>query len=136
VLSLDKKVHLGAGSHDERAGVHTPARRGIAIIGAAVLDEPLGAAGATGVGEEIIRDRRESNSGKQMRAGNLPKKPASWRCKRANAAAGRLGFHPARVAFLALDPKGTSARPFTEKADFQLLRRSGTVELLREGSAS
>ena len=52
--------------------------------------------------------------------------------KRVNAAALRRGVHPARVAFLALDPKGRWGAACTMRTNFQFaVARPGKTELLK-----
>ena len=51
---------------------------------------------------------------------------------RVNAAAVRRGMHPARVAFLALDPKGNVGAACTAQTNFQYaIGRAGKVELVK-----
>jgi isoaspartyl peptidase/L-asparaginase-like protein (Ntn-hydrolase superfamily) len=134
VLSLDKKGHLGGVCTTSGLAYKLPGRVGDSpIIGAGLyVDDLAGAAGGTGVGEEIIRIGASLFITEQMRAGKSPQEACELACKRANAAAGRRGVHPARVAFLALDPKGNVGAACTEKADFQYAVGHGDkVELLR-----
>jgi isoaspartyl peptidase/L-asparaginase-like protein (Ntn-hydrolase superfamily) len=84
------------------------------------------------VGEEIIRIGASLFITEQMRAGKSPQEACELACKRANTAAGRRGVHPARVAFLALDPKGNVGAACTEKTDFKYaVGRGEKVELLQ-----
>ncbi|AMV29511.1 N(4)-(Beta-N-acetylglucosaminyl)-L-asparaginase precursor [Gemmata sp. SH-PL17] len=133
VLSLDKKGHLGGVCTTSGLGYKLPGRVGDSpIIGAGLyVDDLAGAAGGTGVGEEIIRIGGSLFIAEQMRAGKTPQEACELACKRANAAAGRRGVHPARVAFLALDPKGNVGAACTEKTDFKYaVGRGDKVELL------
>jgi isoaspartyl peptidase/L-asparaginase-like protein (Ntn-hydrolase superfamily) len=133
VLSLDKKGHLGGCCTTSGLSYKLPGRVGDSpIIGAGLyVDDLAGAAGATGVGEEIIRIGGSLFIVEQMRAGKTPQEACELACKRANAAAGRRGVHPARVAFLALDPKGNVGAACTEKTDFKYaVGRGEKVELL------
>ncbi|MBP3959567.1 N(4)-(beta-N-acetylglucosaminyl)-L-asparaginase [Gemmata sp. G18] len=133
VLSLDKKGHLGGVCTTSGLGYKLPGRVGDSpIIGAGLyVDDLAGAAGGTGVGEEIIRIGASLFIAEQMRAGKTPQEACELACKRANAAAGRRGVHPARVAFLALDPKGNVGAACTEKTDFKYaVGRGDKVELL------
>jgi isoaspartyl peptidase/L-asparaginase-like protein (Ntn-hydrolase superfamily) len=133
VLSLDKKGHLGGVCTTSGLAYKLPGRVGDSpIIGAGLyVDDLAGAAGATGVGEEIIRIGGSLFIVEQMRSGKSPQEACELACKRANAAAGRRGVHPARVAFLALDPKGNVGAACTEKAAFQYaVGRGEKVELL------
>lgn len=134
VLSLDKKGHLGGVCTTSGLAYKLPGRVGDSpIIGAGLyVDDLAGAAGATGVGEEIIRIGGSLFIAEQMRAGKSAQEACELACKRSNAAAGRRGVHPARVAFLALDPKGGVGAACTEKADFKYaVGRGDKVELLQ-----
>jgi isoaspartyl peptidase/L-asparaginase-like protein (Ntn-hydrolase superfamily) len=134
VLALDKKGHLGGVCTTSGLAYKLPGRVGDSpIIGAGLyVDDSAGAAGGTGVGEEIIRIGASLFITEQMRAGKSPQEACELACKRANAAAGRRGVHPARVAFLALDPKGNVGAACTEKTDFKYaVGRGEKVELLQ-----
>jgi isoaspartyl peptidase/L-asparaginase-like protein (Ntn-hydrolase superfamily) len=134
VLSLDAKGHLGGVCTTSGLAYKLPGRVGDSpIIGAGLyVDDEAGAAGATGVGEEIIRIGGSLFIAEQMRAGKSPQEACELACKRANAAAGRRGVHPARVAFLALDRKGNVGAAATEKTNFQYaVGRGEKVELLK-----
>src|SRR5579883_748695 len=133
VLSLDKKGHLGGVCTTSGLAYKLPGRVGDSpIIGAGLyVDDEAGAAGGTGVGEEIIRIGGSLFIVEQMRAGKSPQEACELACKRANAAAGRRGVHPSRVAFLALDPKGNIGAACTEKTGFKYaVGRGEKVELL------
>jgi N4-(beta-N-acetylglucosaminyl)-L-asparaginase len=134
VLSLDKKGHLGGVCTTSGLSYKLPGRVGDSpLIGAGLyVDDLAGAAGGTGVGEEIIRIGASLFITEQMRAGKSPQEACELACKRANAAAGRRGVHPARVAFLALDPKGNVGAACTEKTGFKYaVGRGDKVELLQ-----
>jgi isoaspartyl peptidase/L-asparaginase-like protein (Ntn-hydrolase superfamily) len=134
VLSLDKKGHMGGVCTTSGLAYKLPGRVGDSpIIGAGLyVDDLAGAAGATGVGEEVIRIGGSLFMVEQMRAGKSPQEACELACKRANDAAGRRGVHPARVAFLALDPKGNVGAACTEKTDFKYaVGRGEKVELLQ-----
>ncbi len=134
VLSLDAKGHLGGVCTTSGLAYKLPGRVGDSpIIGAGLyVDDEAGAAGATGVGEEIIRIGGSLFIAEQMRGGKSPQEACELACKRANAAAGRRGVHPARVAFLALDRKGNVGAAATEKTNFQYaVGRGEKVELLK-----
>lgn len=134
VLSLDAKGHLGGVCTTSGLAYKLPGRVGDSpIIGAGLyVDDEAGAAGATGVGEEIIRINGSAFIVEQMRAGKTPQEACELACKRANAAAGRRGVHPAQVAFLALSPKGEVGAACTEKTDFKYaVGRGEKVELLQ-----
>src|SRR6516162_4907137 len=96
VLALDKKGSLGGVCTTSGLAHKLPGRVGDSpIIGAGLyVDDQAGAAGATGVGEEIIRIVGASFVVEQMRAGRSPQEACELACKRANAAAVRRGVHP------------------------------------------
>src|SRR5439155_10974414 len=102
-------------------------------IGAGLyVDNTAGAAGATGVGEEIIRVGGSLLVVEAMRAGKGPQEACEAVVQRVNAAAVRRGVHPAKVAFLALDPKGRVGAAATARTNFQYaVGRPGSVELLK-----
>ena len=134
VLALDAKGHLGGACTTSGLAYKLPGRVGDSpIIGAGLyVDDEAGAAGATGVGEEIIRIGGSLFIAEQMRAGKTPQEACELACKRANAATARRGVHPTRVAFLALDPKGNVGAACTEKTDFKYaVGRGAKVELLQ-----
>jgi isoaspartyl peptidase/L-asparaginase-like protein (Ntn-hydrolase superfamily) len=134
VLALDRKGHLGGVCTTSGLSYKLPGRVGDSpIIGAGLyVDDQAGAAGATGVGEEIIRIGGSLFIAEQMRAGKSPQEACELACKRANAAAGRRGVHPARVAFLALDPKGNVGAACTEKANFKFAVGKGEKVEMRD----
>lgn len=133
VLALDKKGHLGGVCTTSGLGYKLPGRVGDSpLIGAGLyVDDLAGAAGGTGVGEEIIRIGGSLFITEQMRTGKSPQEACELACKRANAAAGRRGVHPARVAFLALDTAGNVGAACTERTGFKYaVGRGDKVELL------
>ena len=103
------------------------------IIGAGLyVDDQAGAAGATGVGEEIIRIGGSFFVVEQMRAGKSPQEACEAACRRVNANAVRRGVHPAQVAFLALDPKGNVGAAATLRTNFAYaVGRGGKTELVK-----
>jgi len=134
VLTMDKKGHLGGVCTTSGLAYKLPGRVGDSpIIGAGLyVDDLAGAAGATGVGEEIIRIGGSLFIVEQMRGGKTPQEACELACKRANAAAGRRGVHPAAVAFLALDPKGNVGAACTQKANFTYaVGRGEKVEMVK-----
>jgi isoaspartyl peptidase/L-asparaginase-like protein (Ntn-hydrolase superfamily) len=134
VLALDAKGHLGGVCTTSGLAYKLPGRVGDSpLIGAGLyVDDEAGAAGGTGVGEEIIRIHASSFIVEQMRAGKTPQEACELACKRANTASGRRGVHPTRVAFLALDPKGNVGAACTEKTDFKYaVGRGGKVEMVQ-----
>jgi N4-(beta-N-acetylglucosaminyl)-L-asparaginase len=96
------------------------------------VDDSAGAAGATGVGEEIIRIGGSFVVVEAMRQGKSPQEACEQAIARVNATAIRRGVHPARVAFLALDPRGQLGAACTARTNFQYaVARPGKVELLK-----
>lgn len=134
VLTRDQKGHLGGVCTTSGLAYKLPGRVGDSpIIGAGLyVDDQAGAAGGTGVGEEIIRIGGSLFIVEQMRGGKSPQEACELACKRANAAAGRRGVHPAAVAFLALDPKGNVGAACTARTNFKYaVGRGDKVELLQ-----
>ncbi len=135
VLGLDKKGHLGGACSTSGLAHKLPGRVGDSpIIGAGLyVDDTAGAAGGTGIGEEIIRIGGSLTIVEAMRAGKSPQEACEAAVRRVNAAAVRRGIHPARVAFLALDPKGRVGAACTSQTGFQyaLARQGGKAELLK-----
>jgi len=134
VLARDKKGHLGGVCTTSGLAYKLPGRVGDSpIIGAGLyVDDLAGAAGATGVGEEIIRIGGSLFIVEQMRGGKSPQEACELACKRANAAAVRRGVHPASVAFLALDPKGGVGAACTARTNFRYaVGRGDKVEMVQ-----
>ena len=134
VLTQDRKGHLGGVCTTSGLAFKLPGRVGDSpLIGAGLyVDDLAGAAGATGVGEEIIRIGGSLFIVEQLRSGKSPQEACELACKRANAAAGRRGVHPAAVAFLALDPKGNVGAACTQKANFRYaVGRGEKVEMVQ-----
>ena len=132
VLAHDGKGHLGGVCTTSGLAYKLPGRVGDSpIIGAGLyVDDLAGAAGATGVGEEIIRIAGSSFIVEQMRGGKSAQEACELACKRVNAAAVRRGVHPAEVAFLALDPKGTPGAACTARTEFvYAVGKAGKVEM-------
>ena len=134
VLGLDKGGHLGGVCTTSGLAYKMPGRVGDSpIIGAGLyVDDQAGAAGATGVGEEIIRIGGSLFMVEQMRAGKTPQQACELAAKRVNAAAVRRGVHPAACAFIALSPKGELGAAATERTNFQYaVSKGGKTELLK-----
>lgn len=133
VLALDDKGRLGGVCTTSGLAFKLPGRVGDSpIIGSGLyVDDSAGAAGATGVGEEIIRISGSSFIVELMRAGKSPQEACELAIQRVNATAVRRGVHPQGVAFLALDPKGRIGAACTIPAKFQYaVWKAGKVELL------
>jgi isoaspartyl peptidase/L-asparaginase-like protein (Ntn-hydrolase superfamily) len=134
VLGLDQKGHLGGVCTTSGLAYKLPGRVGDSpIIGAGLyVDDQAGAAGATGVGEEVIRISGSTFVVEQMRAGKTPQQAVEAAVARVNATAVRRGVHPAAVAFLALSPKGEYGAAATLRTNFQYAVAKGAkVELLK-----
>jgi isoaspartyl peptidase/L-asparaginase-like protein (Ntn-hydrolase superfamily) len=134
VLALDQKGSLGGVCSTSGLAYKLPGRVGDSpLIGAGLyVDDTAGAAGGTGVGEEIIRVGGSLLIVEAMRAGKSPQQACDLVVQRIIDLALRRGVHPARVAFLALSPKGEFGAACTSKTDFQYaVARGDKVELLR-----
>ena len=134
VLGLDKAGHLGGVCTTSGLAYKLPGRVGDSpIIGAGLyVDDEAGAAGGTGVGEEIIRICGSSFVVESMRAGKKPQEACELAARRINAAAVRRGVHPPRCAFIALSPKGEVGAASTLETAFQYaVFKAGKVELLK-----
>lgn len=134
VLGLDSHGHLGGVCTTSGLAYKLPGRVGDSpLIGSGLyVDDQAGAAGATGVGEEIIRIGGSLFIVEQMRAGKTPQEACELACKRVNATAVRRGVHPANCAFLALDPKGNVGAAATLRTNFEYsVGRGGTVTMMK-----
>ena len=134
VLATNGKGNMGGVCTTSGLSYKLPGRVGDSpLIGAGLyVDDEAGAAGATGVGEEIIRIGGALFMVEQMRAGKSPQEACELAVKRLIAAAVRRGQHPARVAFLALSPKGDVGAACTQRTDFKYaVARGVKVELLQ-----
>ncbi|MCI0684205.1 MAG: isoaspartyl peptidase/L-asparaginase [Gemmataceae bacterium] len=132
VLALDQKGSLGGVCTTSGLSYKLPGRVGDSpLIGAGLyVDDAAGAAGATGVGEEIIRIGGSFFVVEQMRAGRSPQEACELAVRKVNSVAVRRGVHPARVAFLALDVKGRLGAACTTGTNFQYaVNRDADVEL-------
>ena len=134
VLGLDKTGHLGGVCTTSGLAYKLPGRVGDSpIIGAGLyVDDLAGAAGATGVGEEIIRIGGSLFVVEQMRAGKTPQQACELAAMRVNAAAVRRGVHPANCAFLALSPKGEVGAAATLKTNFEFAVNIGGKTEMRK----
>jgi isoaspartyl peptidase/L-asparaginase-like protein (Ntn-hydrolase superfamily) len=134
VLALDQSGSLGGVCSTSGLAHKLPGRVGDSpIIGAGLyVDNTAGAAGATGVGEEIIRIGGSFLVVEAMRAGRSAQEACEFAVHKVNQVAVRRGVHPAQVAFLALDPKGNPGAACTTRTHFQYaIGRPGKVELLK-----
>jgi isoaspartyl peptidase/L-asparaginase-like protein (Ntn-hydrolase superfamily) len=134
VLALDKKGTLGGVCTTSGLAHKLPGRVGDSpLIGHGLyVDNTAGAAGGTGVGEEIIRIGGSLTIVEAMRAGKSPQEACELAIHKVNSLAVRRGVHPANVAFLALDPKGRVGAACTARTNFQYaVAVPGKVELLK-----
>ena len=134
VLALDKKGSIGGVCTTSGLAHKLPGRVGDSpLIGHGLfVDNLAGAAGATGVGEEVIRAGGSLLVVEAMRSGKSPQEACEAAVRRVNALAVRRGVHPSRLAFLALDPKGRVGAAATMQTNFEYaVGRAGGVELLK-----
>lgn len=133
VLCLDQAGNLGGVCTTSGLANKLPGRVGDSpLIGAGLyVDNTAGAAGATGVGEEIIRMGGSFFVVEQMRAGRTPQEACEAAVRRVNTTAVRRGVHPARVAFIALDIRGRMGAACTVGTNFQYAVGSNKTQLLR-----
>jgi N4-(beta-N-acetylglucosaminyl)-L-asparaginase len=134
VLAVDRKGNMGGVCTTSGLALKLPGRVGDSpIIGAGLyVDNTAGAAGATGVGEEVIRIGGSLIIVEALRAGKTPQEACELAVKKVNDVAVRRGVHPAQVAFLSLDPKGRVGAACTMQTNFQYaVGRPGGVELLK-----
>src|SRR5213593_1978015 len=95
-LTLDQKGSLGGVCTTSGLAYKMPGRVGDSpLIGSGLyVDDSAGAAGATGVGEEIIRIGGSLTIVEAMRAGRSPQEACELAIPKVNALAGRRGVHP------------------------------------------
>ncbi len=139
VLARDAAGHLGGVCTTSGLAFKLPGRVGDSpLIGSGLyVDDEAGAAGATGVGEEIIRVGGSFFVVERMRAGKGPQEACEAAVKRIIAAAARRGVHPAAAAFLAIDPKGLVGAACTERTNFKYaVGRGGKVEMVQAKEVS
>jgi N4-(beta-N-acetylglucosaminyl)-L-asparaginase len=134
VLALDQRGNLAGACSTSGLAHKLPGRVGDSpIIGAGLyVDNTAGAAGATGVGEEILRIQGSFLITELMRAGRTPQEACEAAIRRLHQVAVRRRTHPARVAFIALDPQGRTGAACTPQTQFQYAVGTGAqVELRR-----
>src|SRR5262249_23048229 len=134
VLALDQKGSLGGVCTTSGLAHKLPGRVGDSpLIGHGLyVDNTAGAAGGTGVGEEIIRIGGSLSIVEAMRGGKSPQEACELAIRKVNQVAVRRGVHPAKVAFLALDPKGRIGAAATAQTHFDYaVARTGGGELPR-----
>jgi len=134
VLARDAKADFAGCCTTSGLGHKLPGRVGDSpLIGSGLyVDNSAGAAGGTGVGEEIIRIVGSSFIVEHMRAGTTAQAACEAAVRRVNALAVRRGVPPARVAFLALDANGKPGACCTLGTDFHYaVARPSTVDLIK-----
>ncbi len=134
VLARDQKGSLAGVCTTSGLAMKLPGRVGDSpLIGHGLyVDNNAGAAGGTGVGEEVIRAGGSLLIVEAMRDGKSPQEACELAVRRVNRFATRRGVHPASVAFLALDPRGRVGAASTERTNFQYaVARDGKAELLK-----
>jgi isoaspartyl peptidase/L-asparaginase-like protein (Ntn-hydrolase superfamily) len=134
VLAFDRSGSLGGVCTTSGLAMKMHGRVGDSpLIGAGLyVDNEGGAAGATGVGEEVIRIGGSLLLVETMRAGRSAQEACEIVVRRVNAVAVRRGVHPARLAFLAIDPRGNVGAACTRGTEFPYaVGRKGKVELLQ-----
>jgi isoaspartyl peptidase/L-asparaginase-like protein (Ntn-hydrolase superfamily) len=121
VLARDTKGSLGGVCTTSGLSLKLPGRVGDSpLIGHGLyVDNAAGAAGATGMGEEIIRIGGSLMIVEAMRAGKGAQEACELAVRKVNQVAVRRGVHPAGVAFLALDAHGGIGAACTERTNFQ-----------------
>jgi isoaspartyl peptidase/L-asparaginase-like protein (Ntn-hydrolase superfamily) len=134
ILARDQKGTLGGVCTTSGLAHKLPGRVGDSpLIGHGLyVDNAAGAAGATGVGEEIIRVGGSLLIVEAMRAGRSAQEACELAIRKVNQVAVRRGVHPDQVAFLALDAKGGIGAACTKRKGFEYaVARPGKVELLK-----
>jgi isoaspartyl peptidase/L-asparaginase-like protein (Ntn-hydrolase superfamily) len=134
VLARDHKGTLGGVCTTSGLALKLPGRVGDSpLIGHGLyVDDTAGAAGATGVGEEVIRIGGSLLIVEAMRAGRTAQEACELAVRKVNSVAVRRGVHPAAVAFLALDTRGRVGAACTEGTKFDYaVARPGKVELVK-----
>lgn len=134
VLALDRKGSLGGVCTTSGLSHKMPGRVGDSpLIGSGLyVDDTAGAAGATGVGEEIIRIGGSCFIVERMRAGRTPQQACEDAVRRVHAVAARRGQHAARVAFLALDPRGRTGAACSPGTNFRYAAARGDKVEMRQ----
>jgi N4-(beta-N-acetylglucosaminyl)-L-asparaginase len=134
VLALDLAGSLAGVCSTSGLSRKLPGRVGDSpIIGAGLyVDDDAGAAGATGVGEEIMRIGASLLAVEAMRAGRSPQEACELAVCRANDVAARRGVKPAQVAFIALNPGGQIGAACTKGTDFHYaIGRESKIDVIR-----
>jgi N4-(beta-N-acetylglucosaminyl)-L-asparaginase len=134
VLALDVAGSLAGVCSTSGLSHKLPGRVGDSpIIGAGLyVDDAAGAAGATGIGEEIMRIGASLLAVEAMRAGRSPQQACELAARRANDVAARRGVKPAQVAFIALNPAGQIGAACSKGTDFHYaIGRESRIDVIR-----
>jgi isoaspartyl peptidase/L-asparaginase-like protein (Ntn-hydrolase superfamily) len=133
VLTLDQDGSLGGACTTSGLSYKLPGRVGDSpIIGAGLyVDDTAGAAGATGVGEEILRLGASLRIVESMRSGQSPQEACEGILRLVNQVAKRRGVAPGQIAFLALSPSGEVGAACTSTTSFPYWIGAGT-KILRK----
>jgi isoaspartyl peptidase/L-asparaginase-like protein (Ntn-hydrolase superfamily) len=133
VLARDQYGHLAGCCTTSGLAHRLPGRVGDSpLIGAGLyVDDEAGAAGATGVGEEIIRVHGSSLIVEFMRSGQSAQAACENAVRRVHDVARRRGFPASRLAFLAIDRDGNPGACCTADTKFQYaIGTAGRCELV------
>jgi isoaspartyl peptidase/L-asparaginase-like protein (Ntn-hydrolase superfamily) len=133
VLARDAAGHLAGCCTTSGLAHRLPGRVGDSpIIGAGLyVDDEAGAAGGTGVGEEIIRIHGSSYIVELMRSGQSAQSACEAAVQRVCAVACRRAFPPSCVAFLAIDRDGRPGASCSAGTQFQYaIATPGRCELV------
>ncbi len=135
VLGRDAQGNLAGACTTSGLSYKLPGRVGDSpIIGSGLyVDNEAGAAGATGVGEEIIRIVGAQFMVEQMRQGKTAQEACELAAKRHHITAKRRGKTPVSVAFIAIDREGSvGAAVTTHSAQFQYaVTRGDQIEMFQ-----
>ena len=134
VLTRDSDGSLAGACTTSGLAFKLPGRAGDSpIIGHGLyVDNEVGAAGATGAGEEISRVNGSNLIIEAMRAGQNAQQACELAVRRVHEVARRRGSPPAHVAFLALDLRGSTGAAATPGTNFvYAVARPGSAELLK-----
>jgi len=132
VLALDQSGSLGGVCTTSGLSHKWPGRVGDSpIIGAGLyVDNTAGAAGGTGVGEEILRISASTIMVEAMRSGKTPQEACELAARRVLDVAKRRKVQAAQVAFIALDPRGNTGAACTKGTDFHVaIGRDGKIDV-------
>jgi len=134
VLARDSQGNLAGVCTTSGLSYKLPGRVGDSpLIGHGLyVDNTAGAAGGTGIGEEIIRINGSFSIVESMRAGKSAQEACEIAIRRVHALAARRGVHPSEVSFIALDKNGQVGNACTPDAKFvYAVTRPSGVELLK-----